>query len=70
MTSPADQPVIPEPGSTPYRDPPTYPEPTQTPPLPEQAPGYDSPLPVSDPPVNPDTPGLPDPSRGPAPAMI
>ena len=59
MTSPADQPGIPE---IPDR------VPEQTPhPMPEEAPGYDSPVPVYDPPVNPDTPGLPVPNLPPNP---
>lgn len=38
-------------------------EPTDTPhPIPEQAPGAGDTGPVMDPPVNPDTPGLPEPS--------
>jgi hypothetical protein len=58
MTSPSDQPGIPP-------NPP--PEPVPVPrPMPEEAPGYDAPVPVADPPTNPDTPGLPggDPEPG------
>ncbi len=60
MTSPADQPGIPE-------APDRVPDRTPTRPMPEEAPGYDAPVPVYDPPVNPDTPGmpLPDPTSNP-----
>ena len=51
MTNPADQPGLPE---VPDHVPPTAPHP-----MPEEAPGHDAPVPVYDPPANPDTPGLP-----------
>lgn len=57
MTSPADQPGLP-----PETDVPSVPDPRpiSTPqPMPEEAPGYDAPTPIVDPPSNPDTPGLP-----------
>ncbi|WP_425145650.1 hypothetical protein [Deinococcus sp.] len=53
MTSPADRPGIPE-----RPDPASEPVPMPNP-MPEEAPGYDAPVPIGDPPVNPDTPGLP-----------
>ena len=65
MTSPSDRPGIPP---LPDTDMPQDPRPISTPqPMPEEAPGYDAPVPVYDPPVNPDTPGmpLPDPTSNP-----
>ncbi|WP_424950421.1 hypothetical protein [Deinococcus sp.] len=55
MTSPSDRPGIP-----PETDGPSVPDPRpiSTPqPMPEEAPGYDAPTPIVDPPSNPDMPG-------------
>jgi len=71
MTSPSDRPGIPP---LPDTDMPQDPRPISTPqPMPEEAPGYDAPAPIIDPPSNPDMPGstpIPPGISDPAPAMI
>ncbi|MFC6591537.1 hypothetical protein ACFP81_05595 [Deinococcus lacus] len=47
----------------PYGHPAPATDPTDTPaPMPERLPGNTDPLPISDPPANPDLPGMPEPS--------
>lgn len=75
MTSPSDRPGIPP---LPDTDAPgggiPDPRPISTPqPMPEEAPGYDAPTPISDPPSNPGMPGstpIPPGISDPMPAMI